>query len=56
MAPITPSSNFPMCYGIQFRFASRYADDPTARYMTYMFTMRCAEHGIEHCFTKINHS
>lgn len=41
--------------GIQFRFAPRYADGPTARYMTHMFEMRCREHGIEHRFTKINH-
>ena len=41
--------------GIQFRFAPRYADGPTARYMTHMFDMRCQENGIEHRFTKINH-
>ena len=41
--------------GIQFRFAPRYADRPTARYMTHMFEMGCQEHGIEHRFTKINH-
>ena len=41
--------------GIQFRFAPRYANGPTARYMTHMFDMRCSEHGIEHRFTKINH-
>ena len=41
--------------GIQFRFAPRYADGPTARYMTHMFDMRCRENGIEHRFTKINH-
>ncbi len=41
--------------GIQFRFAPRYADGPTARYMTHMFAMRCNAHGIEHRFTKINH-
>ena len=41
--------------GIQFRFAPRYADGPTARYMTHMFEMRCRENGIEHRFTKINH-
>ena len=41
--------------GIQFRFAPRYANGPTARYMTHMFEMRCHEHGIEHRFTKINH-
>src|SRR5215217_4331767 len=36
--------------GIQFRFAPRYADGPTARYMTHMFAMRCQAHGIEHRF------
>ena len=41
--------------GIQFRFAPRYADGPTARYMSHMFDMRCRENGIEHRFTKINH-
>ena len=41
--------------GIQFRFAPRYADGPTARYMTHMFDMRCRELGIEHRFTGINH-
>ena len=41
--------------GIQFRFAPRYADGPTARYMTHMFDMRCRENGIEHHFTRINH-
>jgi transposase InsO family protein len=41
--------------GIQFRFAPRYANGPTARYMTHMFAMRCQENGIEHRFTKINH-
>ena len=41
--------------GIQFRYAPRYANGPTARYMTHMFAMRCRENGIEHRFTKINH-
>jgi transposase InsO family protein len=41
--------------GIQFRYAPRYADGPTARYMTHMFAMRCRENGIEHRFTKISH-
>lgn len=41
--------------GIQFRYPPRYANGPTARYMTHMFDMRCREHGIEHRFTKINH-
>jgi len=34
--------------GIQFRYPPRYADGPTARYMTHMFAMRCRENGIEH--------
>ena len=41
--------------GIQFRYAPRYANGPTARYMTHKFDMRCRENGIEHRFTKINH-
>jgi transposase InsO family protein len=41
--------------GIQFRFPPRYADGPTARFVTHMFAMRCRENGIEHRFTKINH-
>ena len=41
--------------GIQFRFAPRYADGSTARYMIHMFDMRCRENGIEHRLTKINH-
>src|ERR1700692_2348539 len=41
--------------GVQFRYPSRYADGPTARYMTHMFGMRCRENGIEHRFTKIKH-
>jgi transposase InsO family protein len=41
--------------GIQFRLPPRYADGPTARFVTHMFEMRCREHGIEHRFTKINH-
>jgi transposase InsO family protein len=40
---------------IPFRFAPRYADGPTAQYMTHMFAMRCVEHGIEHRFTRISH-
>jgi transposase-like protein len=32
--------------GIQFTFPPRYADGPTARYVTHMFDMRCQEHGI----------
>ncbi|MEO9296830.1 transposase zinc-binding domain-containing protein [Devosia alba] len=41
--------------GIQFTFPPRYADGPTARYMTHMFNMRCRENGIEHRLTKIKH-
>ena len=41
--------------GIQFRFPSRYADGPTARYIAHMFAMRCRENGIEHRFTKIDY-
>ena len=41
--------------GIQFRFPPRYAEGPTARFITHMFAMRCRENGIEHRFTKINH-
>ena len=41
--------------GIQFRLPTRYADGPTARFVTHMFGMRCRENGIEHRFTKINH-
>jgi hypothetical protein len=41
--------------GIQFRLPPRYADGPTARFVTHMFEMRCQENGIEHRFTKINH-
>jgi transposase InsO family protein len=41
--------------GIQFRLPPRYADGPTARFVTHMFQMRCDENGIEHRFTKINH-
>lgn len=41
--------------GIQFRFPPRYANGPTARYITHMFAMRCQENGIEHRFTRINH-
>lgn len=41
--------------GIQFRFAPRYANGPTARYMTHMFDMRCRANGIEHRFTKLHH-
>jgi transposase InsO family protein len=41
--------------GIQFRLPPRYADGPTARHLTHMFDLRCAEHGIEHRFSRINH-
>ena len=41
--------------GIQFRLPPRYADGPTARFVTHMFAMRCRENGVEHRFTKINH-
>jgi transposase InsO family protein len=41
--------------GIQFTFPPRYADGPTARYVTHMFDMRCREYGIEHRLTKIRH-
>jgi len=41
--------------GIQFTFPPRYADGPTARYMTHMFDMRCRENGVEHRLTKIKH-
>jgi transposase InsO family protein len=41
--------------GIQFRFPPRYADGPTARFITHMFDMRCRENGIEHRCTKVNH-
>lgn len=41
--------------GIQFRFPPRYANSPTARYITHMFAMRCRDNGIEHRFTRINH-
>ena len=41
--------------GIQFTFPPRYADGPTARYITHMFDMRCRENGIEHRLTKVKH-
>jgi transposase-like protein len=41
--------------GIQFRLPPRYANGPTARFVTHMFEMRCRENGIEHRFTRINH-
>ena len=41
--------------GIQFTFPQRYANGPTAQYVTHMFDMRCRENGIEHRLTKIRH-
>ena len=44
--------------GVQFTFPPRYADGPTARYMTHMFDMLCMlcrENGIEHRLTKVKH-
>ena len=41
--------------GIQFRLPPRYADGPTARFLTHMFEMRCRENGIDHRCTRINH-
>jgi transposase InsO family protein len=41
--------------GIQFTFPPRYADGPTARYVTHMFDMRCQENGIEHRLTRVKH-
>jgi transposase InsO family protein len=41
--------------GIQFTFPPRYANGPTAQYITHMFDMRCEENGIEHRLTKIKH-
>ena len=41
--------------GIQFTFPPRYADGPTAQYMTHMFDMRCRENDIEHRLTKVKH-
>jgi transposase InsO family protein len=41
--------------GIQFRFPPRYADGPSARFVTHMFGLRCREQGIEHRCTKVNH-
>src|ERR1700743_3215858 len=39
--------------GIQFTLPPRYADGPTARYMTHMFDMRCRENDIEHRLNKV---
>ena len=41
--------------GIQFTFPPRYADGPTARYVTHMFDRRCQENSIEHRLTKVKH-
>lgn len=41
--------------GIQFTFPPRYADGPTARYMTHMVDRRRRENGIEHRLTKVKH-
>ena len=41
--------------GVQFTFPPRYADGPTARYMTHMFDMRRRENGVEHRLTKVKH-
>src|SRR5450631_1729152 len=41
--------------GIQFTLPPRYADGPTATYLTHMFDMRCRENGIERRLTKIKH-
>lgn len=41
--------------GVQFSYPPRYADGPTATFMTHMFDMRCRENGIEHRLTKIKH-
>lgn len=41
--------------GVQFTFPPRYANGPTARYMTHMFDMRCLKNHIEHRLTKIKH-
>jgi transposase InsO family protein len=41
--------------GAQFTYPPRYADGPTATFMTHMFDMRCRENGIEHRLTKIKH-
>jgi hypothetical protein len=36
--------------------SARYADGPTAGYLTHMFDMRCRENGIEHRLTEGKHS
>lgn len=39
--------------GIQLTSPPRYADGPTAQYITHIIDIRCCENGIEHRFTKI---
>ncbi|NJM81924.1 MAG: IS481 family transposase [Tabrizicola sp.] len=51
----TPLVRETMARGIQFTFPPRYADGPTAAFITHMFDMRCRENGIEHRLTKIKH-
>jgi transposase InsO family protein len=41
--------------GIEFTFPPRYADGPTARYITHMFDMRCRENVIEHRLTNVKY-
>jgi transposase InsO family protein len=41
--------------GIQSRFRASPRQWADGRHRTHMFDLRCAEHGIEHRFTKINH-
>ena len=41
--------------GVQFTYPPRYADGPTAAFMTHMFDRRCQKNGIEHRLTKIKH-
>lgn len=38
--------------GIQFRYPSRYANGPTARYMTHIFDRVCIANGIDYRLTK----
>ena len=51
----TPLVRETMARGIQFTFPPRYANGPTAAWITHMFDMRCRENGIEHRLTKIKH-
>jgi hypothetical protein len=41
--------------GIQFTFQPRFADGPTARYMTHLFDIRCQRSRIKRRPTKIRH-